>query len=158
MDKDLDKLAREIVTQNQYVTIATSDKKGNPWISPVVYGYDKKWNLYFVSVPSSRHCQNVKINESIAAVIFDSHQLFGTGVGLYIEGAVSKVPIQEIVTVIPYLYKRKFPYGKPSNNIQHYILRFLKKRELYRVYKIQPTRFWVNDVIDNVDVRIEVHP
>ena len=56
MITDLNKLAKEIIEQNQYVTLATSDNAGNPWVSPVVYAYDKDCNFYFVSIPNSKHC------------------------------------------------------------------------------------------------------
>ena len=86
--KKLDGLARKIIGQNQLVTLATADMQGNPWISPVVYSYDKKWNLYFVSIPSSKHCQNIRLNGKGACAIFDSRQAWGTSTGLQIEAKI----------------------------------------------------------------------
>src|SRR3989344_239935 len=57
MTKNLNKLAREVIEKNQYVTIATSDIHGKVWISPVVYTYDKDYNFYFLSMPSAKHCK-----------------------------------------------------------------------------------------------------
>lgn len=59
MITNLNQIAREIIKNNQYVTIASLDKDDSPWISPVAYTFDKQYNLYFLSMPNSRHSQNL---------------------------------------------------------------------------------------------------
>ncbi|OGM01885.1 hypothetical protein A2115_00345 [Candidatus Woesebacteria bacterium GWA1_41_8] len=158
MIKDLNKLARKIVETNQYLTMATSDKNGSPWTAAVVYSYDKDWNFYFVSIPSSKHCQNIENNKRVVVAIFDSHQLFGEGVGLQIEGEAIMVDIKDTPKVATIYFGRIYPYGKVTHNAGQYIKRFMKKGELYRFYKIRPTKFWMNDPNSKIDLRVGVKP
>lgn len=72
MTKNLNKLAKEIIENNQYITISSVGGGGKAWISPVVYAYDRAFNFYFFSMPTSRHCLNIKENKNIACAIFDS--------------------------------------------------------------------------------------
>lgn len=156
MVKNLNELAREIIKTNQYLTIASSDKKGSPWASAVVYSYDKDWNLYFLSIPSSNHCQNIKNREKVVVAIFDSHQLFGQGVGLQIEGEAVEVNTRDTGGSIKIFFERKFLYGGPSHSSKDYIKQFTSKESVYRCYKIVPKRVWMNDPNNKVDTRVVV--
>ena len=90
--------------------------------------------------------------------IFDSHQLWGEGVGLQIEGEASMVDIKDTAKVATIYFGRKYPFGKAGHNVGQYIKRFMKKGELYRFYKIRPTMFWMNDPNSKIDLRVEVKP
>ena len=79
---DYQKLARDIIEQNQYMTLGTTSPDGKPWVSPVVYAFDKNYNFYWISLPNSKHSQNITANKNISLAIFDSHQNWGEGVGL----------------------------------------------------------------------------
>ena len=153
--KDLNKLAKEIIEQNQYMTLATSDAKGNPWASPVAYAYDDIWNFYFVSIPNSKHCSNANSNKRVAVAIFDSQQGIGKGVGLQIEGIIEEVGTKDIPKAAGVLFKRKYPYGKMQHAFSVALKNFLKKK-LYRFYRITPTRVWMNNPNSDTDVRIEI--
>lgn len=96
MNNDLDALAREIIAKNQYMTIASSDEQGNAWASPVAYVYDEDFNFYWVSVPGSLHQKNIKNKPKVSIAIFDSHQLWGEGVGVQMEVNVSEIPLKDI--------------------------------------------------------------
>jgi len=61
--------ARYIITTNWLMTIATSDNNGKPWISPVGYTYDDKFNLYWVSNPKAIHSENIKNRAQLAISI-----------------------------------------------------------------------------------------
>lgn len=158
MVRDLNKLAREVIKTNQYLTIASSDKEGFSWASPVVYSFDKNWNLYFLSIPSSNHCQNIKSNNKVVVAIFDSHQLFGQGVGLQIEGEAFEISAKDTARIIKIYFDRKFPYGGPSQSPENYIKQFTSKDSIYRCYKIVPKKTWMNDPNNKIDARIIVNP
>ena len=155
MITDLNKLAKEIIEQNQYMTLATSDNAGNPWVSPVVYAYDKDCNSYFVSIPISKDCLNMSYNNNIAVAIFDSRQKLGEGVGLQTEGKVKEVKISELPKTALIYFKRKYPFGKMRHVFGPALKNFLRKR-LYRFYKITPSRIWMNDPNSEIDVRVGV--
>ncbi len=150
---NLKQTARNILTDNQYMTLGTVNPDGKPWVSPVVYFYDKKWNLYFMSLPGSRHCQNILENNILAVAIFDSHQDLGQGVGLQIEAEARVAPISETVKVLKYSILRKWPYGLASTIKD--TRRFMKLYN-YRFYKITPTKIWLNDPRKKTDERVRV--
>ncbi len=80
--------AKQIISQNIYMSIATSSLEGKPWISPVFFAYDQQYNLYWVSEKTSRHSTLIKENPQVAIVIFDSRAPEGEGDGVYFEAKV----------------------------------------------------------------------
>jgi len=156
--KDLNQMARNIIKNNQYVSIATTDKLGNPWISPVAYSYDKNWNLYFTSLPDSKHCKNIKATKKVVCCIFDSHQLWGEGVGLQIEGVSEEVTLRNAIEATKIYSKRKYPYGKiKPGMIKFFLKELINKRTFYRFYKITPRVVWMNDPNSKIDIRVKIN-
>jgi uncharacterized protein YhbP (UPF0306 family) len=153
---DLNKLAREIVKLNQYLTLCTYSGSGS-WASPVAYAYDEDYSFYFISLPNSKHIQNIEKNSKVTATIFDSHQVFGEGVGLQIEAHCSQVLSVHLPEVVAIYLRRDWPFI--NNKIQSYLLGFQKilKNRTYRAYQIEPERIWMNDPNSAVDVRVEVN-
>jgi uncharacterized protein YhbP (UPF0306 family) len=92
-----------IIQENIYCTIATSSLDGIPWITPVFFAYDEKFNIYWVSNKDSRHSTSIKENNKIAISIFNSQMPEGFGDGVYIEALVKelseKKDIQEGIDV-----------------------------------------------------------
>ena len=75
--------AQQIISENIYMTIATSSIDGKPCISPVFFAYDEDYNLFWVSNKESRHSTLIKANSQVAIVIFDSKSPEGDGDGVY---------------------------------------------------------------------------
>lgn len=153
---DLNKLAREIVEKNQYLTIASNDSLGNPWVSPVAYVFDKDWNFYFVSLPDSKHSRNIESRKKVAVAIFDSRQKWGTGVGLQVEGEIKKIPFLEIPRLLKLYFSREYPYGQA--NMSDFVrgLRKMLQNKIYLLYRFTPKKVWMNDPREKTDVRVEV--
>lgn len=155
---NLNKLARKIIEKNQYITIASSDKSGNPWISPVVYCFDENWNMYFVSMPTSKHCSNIKINKKIACAVFDSRQMWGQGVGLQFEAVSEVLNLRESIKVSKIYALRKYPFGGINTKIAtDFIKSMVLKGKKYKIYKIIPTSIWMNDPNSRLDVRVKIN-
>ncbi|KKU74465.1 MAG: Pyridoxamine 5'-phosphate oxidase-related FMN-binding protein, partial [Candidatus Wolfebacteria bacterium GW2011_GWA1_47_6] len=138
---DVQKLAKEILESNQYMTIGSAGKNGTAWVSPVVYAYDNDLNLYFVSHIRSKHCVNIGQNKSVAVAIFDSHQLIGDGVGLQIEGTAKRVTLLEIPEVSLTYFKRTYPYARATKSFNTGLKKLLNENT-YRLYKIAPSKIW----------------
>lgn len=151
-------MAREIIENNQYVSLGTTNAKGDPWISPVVYAFDGDWNFYFSSLPDSRHCSNIRENNKTAMAIFDSHQNTGEGAGLQIEGVTRELKGQENLKAAVILFQRKYPYGKhPSpGKISKLIKKAVSKRNMYKFYKITPITVWMNNPNTDIDLRVRI--
>ncbi len=58
----------------KYHLMTLSTYSGGPWVSTVYYAVDEDLNLYFISDPSSNHCQHIAKNPQISCAIADSRQ------------------------------------------------------------------------------------
>jgi general stress protein 26 len=84
-------LARAIVDEIAFMTLATVDAAGIPWASPVWFAHVGYSEFLWVSRPSTRHSQNIAANPQIAVVIFDSRTPIDTGRGVYLEADAAEV-------------------------------------------------------------------
>ncbi len=152
---NLNHLARDIVTQNEYLTLATIDENGKPWTCILAYAFDESYTFYFVSLPTANHSQHIKNNPSVSFTIFDSHQDFGKGTGLQGIGVVVEITQEEFQQVQTVYFSRQYPYGNIHNEFMDGLKKLLDSRE-YRFYKLTPTKVWINDPSADTDRRVEV--
>jgi nitroimidazol reductase NimA-like FMN-containing flavoprotein (pyridoxamine 5'-phosphate oxidase superfamily) len=87
--------AKKIIDDNIYCVISSSSKDGKPWISPVFYGYDEDYNIYWISDKDSRHSELIRTNPQVAIVIFNSQAPEGEGDGVYFEANVEEINYRE---------------------------------------------------------------
>lgn len=52
------------------MTVATADKGGRPWVSPVFFVHDERWRLYWVSSKNAAHSVNIRQRPEVAIVVF----------------------------------------------------------------------------------------
>lgn len=62
----------EFLNRQRLMTLTTYGE--GPWACTVYYVEDKDLNLYFISDPSSNHCQHIVKNPQVSCAIADSHQ------------------------------------------------------------------------------------
>lgn len=99
---DYARQAKDIIGKSVYMTVATASPEGNPWVSPVFFAYDDRYNLYWISNKDARHSQYVRSNPNIAIVIFDSSAIEGSGDGVYFEAEARELSDEnDIKPVIP---------------------------------------------------------
>jgi general stress protein 26 len=84
-------LARAIVDEISFMTLATVDATGMPWASPVWFAHADYEEFLWISRPDTRHSQNIAANPQIAIVIFDSRTPIDTGRGVYAEATAGEV-------------------------------------------------------------------
>jgi uncharacterized protein YhbP (UPF0306 family) len=142
---NLTKLAKKIIRENIYCSLATTDGV-NPWTAPLYYAVDKDYNFYFISQLNSRHTKHILKNPNVAFSIFDSHQPEGTGNGIQASGRVRLLKDEEIPEALKW-YQSKFIEMKPES--------FMGKAP-YRFFKIIPKDFYVLDPEAQVDKRVKV--
>ena len=80
--------AKQIIADNIYMTVATASLDGKPWISPVFFAYDDRYNFFWVSNKNSLHSRLIRSNSQVAIVVFDSTAPEGDGDGVYFEAEV----------------------------------------------------------------------
>ncbi len=73
------------------MSLATS-KDGKPWVCEVHFACDDELNLYFRSLASRRHSQEIAENPFVAGNIVKQHQLGQSPVGVYFEGKAEMLP------------------------------------------------------------------
>jgi len=94
MDLDVEKIVRENINKTVHMSLATvSDNK--PWVCEVHFAYDEKLNLYFRSLKSRRHSQEIAVNPNVAVNIIDKYNLGDPVVGVYFEGTAKLVEAGE---------------------------------------------------------------
>jgi len=82
--------ARELIAANRYMTLATADAAGRPWISPVWFAPDDDGFLW-ISRPDSRHSRNLAERQELALVIFDSTARPAERQALYVEAVAEQL-------------------------------------------------------------------
>jgi nitroimidazol reductase NimA-like FMN-containing flavoprotein (pyridoxamine 5'-phosphate oxidase superfamily) len=131
-------LARKIIHDNIYMTIATATVQGEPWIFPVFFAYDDRYHLYWVSNKDSRHSSLIRSNPYVAIVIFDSRAPEGDGDGVYFEAVVheleEEVDIEKAIkTLNNRVTKEEFRIKKIDE---------VTNEGVWRVYRAIPTKVY----------------
>lgn len=86
MNIDAEQVIREYLPDVVHMSLATATKDGQPWVCEVHFAYDQKLNLYFRSLASRRHSQELAENPRVAGNIVRQHALSDAAVGVYFEG------------------------------------------------------------------------
>jgi nitroimidazol reductase NimA-like FMN-containing flavoprotein (pyridoxamine 5'-phosphate oxidase superfamily) len=64
---------------------------GKPWVCEVHFAYDDDLNIYFRSLESRRHSQEIASNPNVAGNIVEQHDLTMKPRGVYFEGTAEKL-------------------------------------------------------------------
>lgn len=143
--------ARKILAESTYMVIGTSGEGAKPWVAPVLYVYDKEYNLYFLSAVDAVHSENILKNPSVAISIFDSHQKIGISDGLQFEGNAELVEKGEIKKVITMYCEKVFPDSDMAPTTRYKPEEYLGASE-FRFFKIK----LINTYITGEDRRVKV--
>jgi nitroimidazol reductase NimA-like FMN-containing flavoprotein (pyridoxamine 5'-phosphate oxidase superfamily) len=89
--KDKEKqMFKKIIEDNLYLSLATVDSNGNPWISNVFFAYGEG-KLYWYSRKDSDHSINIKHNSNVAISIYNSTKTGDDVEALYIKGVAHEI-------------------------------------------------------------------
>lgn len=84
-NEEIEKVIRGYIPQVIHMSLATA--KGNePWVCEVHFVYDDGLNLYFRSLRSRRHSQEIADNPRVAGDIVRQHAVSEYPAGIYFEG------------------------------------------------------------------------
>jgi pyridoxine/pyridoxamine 5'-phosphate oxidase len=83
--------ARALIEGSQYMTLATADGDGRPWVSPVWFAHLDYAEFLWVSRPDARHSLNIAARPAVALVIFDSTVAPQDAEAVYVEAEAEKV-------------------------------------------------------------------
>lgn len=127
--------AKEILEKIIYATVATVSSDGQPWNSPVRHVYDRELNIYWFSDKESQHSRNIRENENVLIVIYDSTVPEGDGEGVYIQAKAHELNDPKVVS-----FARRIKKGPGLDEPDDFIGDAVR-----RVYKAIPQKIWTND-------------
>ena len=82
--------ARALIDRSRYMTLATADADGRPWVSPVWFAHDDYAEFLWVSRPDARHSLNTEARRCVALVVFDSSAAPQDAQAVYVEAEVEQ--------------------------------------------------------------------
>lgn len=145
--------ARKILSECTYMVIGTSTKDGKPWVAPVLFVYDKEYNIYFLSAVDAVHSENILANPNISISIFDSHQKVGISDGIQLEGKAEEVGKGEIKKIINLYCQKVFPNSEMEPTVRYKPEDYLGAAE-FRFFKVKPVNFYVTGEDRRVKVNL----
>jgi uncharacterized protein YhbP (UPF0306 family) len=140
--------ARSILDENDYITLATADAAGRPWVSPVWYAHDTYRRYLWVSRPETRHSRNLDVRGEIGIVVFDSTVAPFEGQAVYIEANASRVKDDDLDRLLD-VYARR----ADSRGAGEWSLADITAPAGLRLYEAIATQTYV---LDEHDERIPV--
>jgi pyridoxine/pyridoxamine 5'-phosphate oxidase len=112
-ESELAALARRIIDENRFMTIATADGGGRPWASPVWYAHFEYREFFWVSRPDARHSVNIAARREVGVVIFDSTVIPGEGEAVYLSAVAGEVPEARLEQALEVYSARSEASGLP---------------------------------------------
>ncbi len=132
---DIENIVREYITKTVHMSLATVNDN-IPWVCEVHFTYDDNLNLYFLSLKSRRHSQEIAENPNVAGNIIDKHALGQPVVGLYFEGTCQIIRDNN-------QKKEVFKYFRQNLNARENILEESDHEDGHQFYKITVRNWYV---------------
>ena len=146
--RDLARVARAAIDASSYLTLATADRAGLPWPSPVWYAQAGYREFFWVSAPGARHSRNLAEQPEAGIVIFDSHVAAGTAQAVYLTVTTAEVTAEELIRSMGVFSARsRERLGKPWTPDD------VRAPAAPRLYRATVSELWV---LDGFDQRLPV--
>ena len=140
MTVDVEQVIREYLPNVIHLSLATC-KDGKPWVCEVHYAFDDKLNLYFRSLTSRRHSQEIAANPNVAGNIVKQHQAGVSPVGVYFEGTATMLSPGEEMDAAYEALNARFGAGPE-------ILEEAKNPDGHQFYKVTVSGWYVFGNVD----------
>lgn len=82
---DIEEVVRQNIDKTIHMSLGTS-RDNQPWVCEVHFAYDDKLNIYWRSLKSRRHSEDIALNPKVAGNIIKQHALDEYPLGVYFEG------------------------------------------------------------------------
>lgn len=131
---DREAIIREYIDKSLHLSLGTCiDNK--PWVCEVHFVYDNHLNLYFRSLRSRRHSQEIANNSHVAGNIVKQHSIDEYPHAIYFEGTATIVEDEAEKL-------RIFPYFQSRLGARKEILEEARKEEGHQFYKVTVTAWY----------------
>jgi uncharacterized protein YhbP (UPF0306 family) len=136
--KQVGELIRKYLNQSRMMQVATVEGD-QPWICTVYYVHDGGLNLYWLSLPTRRHSQEIEKHNKIALAVpikFD-HPV----IGIQAEGKAEVVKEKEEVAKTMEFYVAKYGLGEKFYD------NFIAGKNEHCLYRFTPLNFVLFDEV-----------
>ncbi|GAA1832751.1 hypothetical protein GCM10009836_08590 [Pseudonocardia ailaonensis] len=140
--------ARRVLAANAYLTLATADRDGRPWATPVWFADRDCREFVWVSRPGARHSLNIAARADVGIVVFDSTVAVGGAAAVYVEALAEQVGPDRLADALAVYNRRTQEQGIGSWGEAD-----VTGAARFRLYRAQATRV---HVLDEHDGRVEV--
>ena len=137
---DLGAVARAIIDSNLYMTLATANEAGRPWVSQVWYAASSYAEFYWVSTPEATHSRNPVTRPEVSVVIFDSRAPVGTAQAVYMSALAEELTGADLERAIDTFSRMSEAQGAHEGKPEHVL-----PPALHRLYRATATEHWVLD-------------
>jgi uncharacterized protein YhbP (UPF0306 family) len=104
MSDSIEQVIRDYLPQIIHMSLGTS-QDNRPWVCEVHFVYDDHLNLYFRSLTSRRHSQDIAANPHVAGNIVKQHAVGEYPLGLYFEGTAVQMTNEDEQREVEPLFK-----------------------------------------------------
>lgn len=118
--------------QEQHMMQLATVSGDQPWCCTVYFVADDKLNLYWASLPTRRHSQEIAAHNKVAAAIPVKFVNGEKVVGIQVEGTAEMVPPNDAIRPIVEQYTQKFKRDAAWTDD------FIAGRTKHRLYKLTP--------------------
>jgi general stress protein 26 len=135
---------KEALDRTEFMAISTVGQDGS-WTCPVQFGYSEKLDLYFKSMPSSKHAQNILKDNRTSAAIFKTERFPGPDrdvLGLQLKGTAELLTTNQNVEEAARCY-----YGRDPRKLDYRtkVKEHLGESAEWNFFKIVPVELWCFD-------------
>ncbi len=141
--------AKQIVDASLYLVLATSDRSGQPWATPVYFAHRDYREFFWISQPDATHSVNLRDRREVGIVIFDSAQPINTGDGVYFSGVARELPAHETAEGLEIFSERSVSHGGEPLSDED-----VRPPSRHRLFQATAEAAYV---LDEHDHRVEVH-
>jgi uncharacterized protein YhbP (UPF0306 family) len=146
---DVRELIKAYLRQATMMQVATVH--GNkPWCSTMFFAFDEKWNLYWISKPTTKHSQHIEENLHVAGTIVmqQDSRSSATIRGLQYEGTAEMLNGDEEAMGAE-CYRSRF--GREATFLED----IRSGNNPHKIYRIQPVKFVLCDRLNFPDAEIQ---
>jgi uncharacterized protein YhbP (UPF0306 family) len=111
MSEDPAAIGRRIVDSSMYLTLATADADGRPWVSPVWFTAASHTRFLWASRDDARHSRNITVRPEVAITMFDSTVPVGEAEAVYFEAVAEQVREAQLEEAIAVYSRRSTEVG-----------------------------------------------
>ena len=146
---DLAAYARRIIDAHVYMTLATADAEGRPWVAPLWFAHEGHTRFIWVSRPERRHSRNLAERRQASIVIFDSTpRQQGTPEAVYVDAEAEQVAEADEERCVEIFSRRSEALGWPRLSLED-----VRPPAALRIYRASASALFV---LDENDDRIAV--